>query len=107
MCRKVLLMGDKGESPPFKADKYLCERGDREQGSRQQNQINTFPLHPACGVSISLVIHALGFCLPSTIQFCYIKYLSTGKFCCVSVNPHALTRCCTLNVNPVNILYIH
>ena len=37
-------MGDRGESPPLKADKYLCERGNREQGSQQHSpaQINTF-----------------------------------------------------------------
>lgn len=29
-------MGDRGESPPLKADKYLCERGNREQGSQAQ-----------------------------------------------------------------------
>lgn len=33
MCRKVLLMGDTGESLPLKADKYLCWRGDREQAA--------------------------------------------------------------------------
>ena len=50
MCRKVLLMGDRGESPPLKADKYLCERGDREQGSRQQSlpQINTVSCDYSC-----------------------------------------------------------
>lgn len=35
-------MGDRGESQPLKADKYLWERGDREQDSQQQKQINTF-----------------------------------------------------------------
>lgn len=52
MCRKVLLMGDRGESPPLKADKYLCERGDREQGNQQQSQaqINTF----SCNCSLCL-----------------------------------------------------
>lgn len=35
-------MGDRGELQPFKADKYLWERGDREQDSQQQEQINTF-----------------------------------------------------------------
>jgi len=42
VCRKVLLMGDRGESAPLKADKYLCVRGDTEQASQQQKQINTF-----------------------------------------------------------------
>ena len=70
MCRKVLLMGDRGESPPLKADKYLCERGDREQGSQQQSQaqINTFFPPTALCVSISVVIHELGFCLPSVLK---------------------------------------
>lgn len=69
MCRKVLLMGDRGESPPLKADKYLCERGDREQGSQQQSQaqINTYFLRLLC-VSISRVAHELGFCLPSVFK---------------------------------------
>lgn len=33
-------MGDRGESLPLKADKYLCERGNSEHGS--QAPINTF-----------------------------------------------------------------
>lgn len=35
-------MGDRGESLPLKADKYLCERGKREEGGQpcSQTQIN-------------------------------------------------------------------
>lgn len=63
-------MGDRGESPPLKADKYLCEGGNREQGSRQQSQtqINTFSCN-MLGVSISPVIHVF----PSTSTLHYSR----------------------------------
>lgn len=68
-------MGDRGESPPLKADKYLCERGNREQGSWQQSraQINTFSLR-LLRVSISPVSHVLGLCFTSTIKLHFFVY---------------------------------
>lgn len=59
MCRKVLLMGDRGESPPLKADKYLCERGDREQGSQRQSQAQINPF--SCDSAVCLY-HLLSMC---------------------------------------------
>lgn len=43
-------MGDRGESQPLKADSYLWERGDREQDSQQQKQINTFSFNSMLGL---------------------------------------------------------
>lgn len=72
-------MGDRGESPPLKADKYLCERGNREQGRRQHRQpgINTFSCH--WSMCLHHVICMYLRCLLSTVSFYHFCFILTAN----------------------------
>lgn len=63
---EVLLMGDRGESPPLKPDKYLCGRGGQRAG-QPATKTDKYLLLQLHAVSLSLVTHVFGFCPPIKI----------------------------------------
>lgn len=78
MCfAEVLLMGDRGESPPLKADKYLCGRGGQRAGqpATETDKRLLLQLH---AVSLSLVV--FGFCPPSRLIQQYVKSVLSDNF---------------------------